>query len=213
MNLAASMRELSVYLRDALPADNGLTDVGFLHWGPAELEVCLRQALSVVVAAKADSFKRPVAMTTVAGSVQTVPEGCEECLDVLGVQQGDRLNTSMLRRVKEVATLGLPICAGQDAKSEVAITGDDTTLMIDPPLAQGTQVVLMCKYEPSFDNDDELDESKRSAMFLVAVSLAFGQDIESVQSRERSDSFWARAMSVLGMGQRRASTLRSQVTQ
>lgn len=212
MDLAAARTDLAVYLRDALIDDNGGVnpDLSHLHWGEADLDVCLRQALGVVALVRANSFKRRFTLTTATGSIQDVPEGCEECISILGVQDGDRLDTSRLRKVKGSETLGLPMCGGADRKtSEVSISEDDTTLIIDPPLPAGTDVVLMCKYEPSFDDDSpELETGLKTAMFLLAVSLAFGQDIESVQSRERSDSFWSRGMGMLGISEARSAQMR-----
>lgn len=215
MDITAARTELAVYLRDALIDDAGGVDptLSNLHWGDADLDVCLRTALGVVASLRADSYKKRFTLTTVSGSVQDVPEGCDECTGILGVMDGDRLDTSRLRKVKGSQTLGLAMCGDASSRtSEVSISEDDTTLVIEPPLPPGTDVLLMCKYVPSFDDDSPaLEGTTKTAMFLLAVSLAFGQDIESVQSRERSDSFWQRGMGVLSVSEARSAQIRQRL--
>ena len=100
MDITAARTELAVYLRDALIDDAGGVDptLSNLHWGDADLDVCLRTALGAVASLRADSHKKRFTLTTVSGSVQDVPAGCDECTGILGVMDGDRLDTSRQRR-------------------------------------------------------------------------------------------------------------------
>ena len=194
--------DVSRYLRDN---EEGYE---FTHWTEPELASFLERAVYLVSSVRPSLFTTRISVPLVAGSVQSIPESCEEFVSVLGQQEADGSITAIRKTTSKMA-LGLkfPICSasttGDYEVSSWRYDEDDSrTVYVDPPVPTGSTgtLVISCYNVPEIDSAEailQLPAHWQPALFELMLYYGYGVDIESVANRDRSAVHWNNAVTIM----------------
>lgn len=194
--------DVSEYLRD--------NEVGyeFTHWTERELASFLNRAVSLVSSVRPSLFTTRITVPLVAGTVQAVPDTCEDFVSVLGQAEADG-SITQVRNTSSKMGIGLnfPICsANTDGTYKLSAwrydSDDANTIFVDPPVPAGItgSMVINCYNVPTIDSADailRIPSQWQPAIFELMLYYAYGVDIESVPNRDRSSTHWNNAVTIM----------------
>jgi hypothetical protein len=185
----------------------------FEHWTEADLFLYFRLALSIVANTAKEKFTKRIEVPLKTGTMQTLPDKCEEFDTVNGTLNTLTGDITFARRVKtsNIRALNRPLCKsttnsddGYTVDSWDYDEDDSNTIYVYPPVPAGTdaKMVVTCYSPPdptSLDEQVNISSSYLSAIFELMLYYGFGVDIESVPSRDRSETHWNKAAELLGL--------------
>lgn len=195
----------------------------YVHWTEDDWLSYIRLAVGIIATADTELFTTTVDVELQAGSVQELPSPCKTLRSVRG-QRDERGQITHIIRKRSSASLKLaPInrntckqitVGNTDYKvKSYTVDADDTKMIVvDPPVPEGTKatMVITCFAPPSLESlEDEIpfDDSHAAIVFELLLYYAWGVDIEDQASRERSDTHWKNAMTLLEIKDKQTSNL------
>lgn len=185
-------------------------DESYVHWTREDLLSYFKRAVSVVALTNHKRFIKKTEIKLVAGAVQDVPEICESDVSVLGLADENGVVRERARRSRIWAypSIGRPVCSskvkgtGYQLKSYDFDPENERTIIVEPPVPDDAEatLVISCFQPPQITSEDsvlELGEQLESAVFELMLYYAWGVDIEDNASRERSNTHWTNAMTLM----------------
>lgn len=196
-------------------------DYEYTHWEQDDLFTYLKLALAIVASTDKGRYTKNREVKLVAGSLQYVPETCLSAR-VRGSIDPISGKISLARHISMDPSKAVdrPICAkstkcdaGYKVESWSAQADDDEHIWVYPPVPEGIDatLILSCFTPPSPNSMDEeldIDVDKLPALFELMLYYAFGVDIESVSMRERSETHFNKAYTLLGIAVSAAGTIK-----
>ncbi len=191
-------------------------DESYVHWSREDLLSYFRLAVNIVATTKKDLFTKRTEIPLVEGSVQEVPTSCKSDITVIGQADENGVIKERPRKLllNMYPVLGRPICKSKVKPSESNkieykmkgydyITEDHRQIQVEPPVPAGFEgsLVLTCYSPPDVSAPDaEVDlQGSEPAIFELMLYYAWGVDIEDTATRERSNTHWQNAMTLLNL--------------
>lgn len=188
-------------------------DEQYVHWLEEDWLSYVKMAIGIVTLADQSSFTKTMDIDLVEGSIQEIPEECKTLKSVRGVKDGRGVITHKVRKRAsnslKLPTLSRPLCKSiTNSNSDYIVKSysldedDDRIIIVDPPVPQGVSGILTIScYSPPIieteDDDIDLSQAQQTAVFELILYYAWGVDIEDTANRERSNTHWAHAMTLL----------------
>lgn len=188
-------------------------DEQYVHWLEEDWLSYVKMAIGIVTLADQSSFTKTMDIDLVEGSIQEIPEECKTLKSVRGVKDERGVITHKVRKRAsnslKLPTLSRPLCksitktnSDYIVKSYSLDEDDDRIIIVDPPVPQGVNGVLTisCYSPPTIETEDDdidLSQAQQTAVFELILYYAWGVDIEDTANRERSNTHWAHAMTLL----------------
>lgn len=188
-------------------------DEQYVHWLEEDWLSYVKMAIGIVTLADQSSFTKTMDIDLVEGSIQEIPEECKTLKSVRGVKDERGVITHKVRKRAsnslKLPTLSRPLCksitktnSDYIVKSYSLDEDDDRIIIVDPPVPQGVSGVLTisCYSPPTIETEDDdidLSQAQQTAVFELILYYAWGVDIEGTANRERSNTHWAHAMTLL----------------
>lgn len=186
-------------------------DESYVHWTQEDLLSYFKRAVQIVAITKRDKFIRKLEFPLQVGAVQDIPEACESDVSVYGVLDENGVVQERPRKAKlsTYPKLGRPMCSskiksstGYKMKSYELDPENPRVLLVDPPLKQGDEATLVVScYQPphitGMDSTVDIGGDLEPAIFELMLYYAWGVDIEDAATRERSNTHWTNAMTLM----------------
>lgn len=188
-------------------------DEQYVHWLEEDWLSYVKMAIGIVTLADQSSFTKTMDIDLVEGSIQEIPEECKTLKSVRGVKDERGVITHKVRKRAsnslKLPTLSRPLCKSiTNSNSDYVVKSysldedDDRIIIVDPPVPQGVSGVLTisCYSPPTIETEDDdidLSQAQQTAVFELILYYAWGVDIEDTANRERSNTHWAHAMTLL----------------
>lgn len=201
-------QRVSRYLTDF---DYDSDSESYVHWTKEDLFGYYKLAVSLVASLNKSKFVTTVKVPLQEGSIQTIPPSCNELSSVVGavdssgklIELTRRVQSAMMSRFKlETCSSKLDTDGTYNLESWDYIDGSKNIIEVYPPVPAETQATLLvtCFTPPKITSESEevygLDEYE-AAIFELMLYYAWGVDTESTASRDRSNTHWANAMSLI----------------
>lgn len=188
-------------------------DEQYVHWLEEDWLSYVKMAIGIVALADQSSFTKTMDIDLVEGSIQEIPEECKTLKSVRGVKDERGVITHKVRKRAsnslKLPTLSRPLCKSiTNSNSDYIVKSysldedDDRIIIVDPPVPQGVSGILTisCYSPPTIETEDDdidLSQAQQTAVFELILYYAWGVDIEDTANRERSNTHWAHAMTLL----------------
>lgn len=185
-------------------------DEAYVHWTREDLLSYFKRAVGIVTATNRKKFYKRTEIKMVEGILQDVPDHCESDVTVYGQADERGVVTERVRqtRIGAYPKLGRPMCSSRVKSSTYKLNYYDIDpsnprqIIVDPPVPPGTEatLVISCYQPPVFTGGDgelDLGSDLEAAVFELMLYYAWGVDIEDTASRERSNTHWQNAMSIM----------------
>lgn len=188
-------------------------DEQYVHWLEEDWLSYVKMAIGIVTLADQSSFTKTMDIDLVEGSIQEIPEECKTLKSVRGVKDERGVITHKVRKRAsnslKLPTLSRPLCksitktnSDYIVKSYSLDEDDDRIIIVDPPVPSGVSGVLSisCYSPPTIETEDDdidLSQAQQTAVFELILYYAWGVDIEDTANRERSNTHWVHAMTLL----------------
>ena len=197
INRADMLRRVSAYLTDEEPGYE------FTHWTESDLETYFDLALKILTTALPE-LSRGVCTARAEGSIVELPPCCENLLNITRVELNGMPQTQP-RRVTTRANR-YPVCQPGDAPYCVdswSYDPQEGVLYLTPPVPAGTHVVLTLtciKPVEIINGEADIPARFEPVVFELMLYYAWGVDIESPASRDRSLAHYKTAGDLMGVG-------------
>lgn len=188
----------------------------YTHWSKDDLLDYLRLSIAAVSAADRSKFTEHRIIELKEGSMHDLSDACP---DAKIIAYGDDSLGEFIpvrRTNKDISvSINRPICAATGAAYSYKMltwgSAGDGYVWVHPPIPKGETVkVRVSCFTPtevhSFDQELHLSPVIEAAVFEMMLYYAFGVDIESVAMRERSESHFNKAYTILGVALTAAGT-------
>lgn len=188
-------------------------DEQYVHWLEEDWLSYVKMAIGIVTLADQSSFTKTMDIDLVEGSIQEIPEECKTLKSVRGVKDERGVITHKVRKRAsnslKLPTLSRPLCKSiTNSNSDYIVKSysldedDDRIIIVDPPVPRGVSGILTisCYSPPTIETEDDdidLSQAQQTAVFELILYYAWGVDIEDTANRERSNTHWAHAMTLL----------------
>lgn len=188
-------------------------DEQYVHWLEEDWLSYVKMAIGIVTLADQSSFTKTMDIDLVEGSIQEIPEECKTLKSVRGVKDERGVITHKVRKRTsnslKLPTLSRPLCKSiTNSNSDYIVKSysldedDDRIIIVDPPVPRGVSGILTisCYSPPTIETEDDdidLSQAQQTAVFELILYYAWGVDIEDTANRERSNTHWAHAMTLL----------------
>ena len=182
----------------------------YVHWEKADLLNYFRLAVNIVANENQRLFTKQRIIKLVPGNLQNIPDEYGEVIDVLGHVAANGTYVFVGKAdTKFTRSFTLAYCKEKEGRrSEYKATswgfldGNKSQIFVDPPVPVGAESTLsvLCYSPPRIDGEmsdvSGLDRF-RPVIFELMLYYAWGVDIESSTSRERSSLHWTNAITLL----------------
>lgn len=188
-------------------------DEQYVHWLEEDWLSYVKMAIGIVTLADQSAFTKVMDIELVEGSVQEIPDECKTLKAVRGVKDERGVITHRVRKrasnTLKLPAISRPLCksitkSNSDyvVKSYALDDDDDRIIVVEPPVPAGvTGLLTISCYSPptveTEDDDIELTQAQQTAVFELVLYYAWGVDIEDTANRERSNTHWKHAMTLL----------------
>lgn len=185
-------------------------DEAYVHWTREDLLSYFKRAVGIVATTNQKKFYKKTEIKLVEGVLQDVPDICESDVSVYGLADENGVVTQRARRsrIGSYPKLGRPVCSGRVKSDAYKLNSYDIDpenprqIIVDPPVPAGVDatLVISCYQPPVVTGEEssiELGAELEAAVFELMLYYAWGVDIEDVANRERSNTHWHNAMTIL----------------
>lgn len=208
----AIIRDVSRYLTDQ--------ELGFefTHWTEDDLFTYLKYALSIIAASDKSKHTKQREVKLQAGSLQNIPDTCSDAR-IVGTKNAQGYIVPARKISKDpMAAIDRPLCVSKlpcgtayTMRTWAQSDSDSGTFWVTPPVPESEEVtVVMSCFEvdtpANLDEELHLNPEYEAVIFELMLYYAFGVDIESVAMRERSESHFNKAYTILGVALTAAGT-------
>lgn len=188
-------------------------DEQYVHWLEEDWLSYVKMAIGIVTLADQSAFTKVMDIELVEGSVQEIPDECKTLKAVRGVKDERGVITHRVRKrasnTLKLPAISRPLCksitkSNSDyvVKSYALDDDDDRIIVVEPPVPAGVTglLTISCYSPPTIETEDddiELTQAQQTAVFELVLYYAWGVDIEDTANRERSNTHWEHAMTLL----------------
>lgn len=207
----AMIAEVSRYLTDQ---EEGFE---FTHWTELDLFTYLRYSIAIIAAANKSKYSATKEIELTQGNLQTLSSICDNA-QIIGTKTSSGAVVPARKITKDPSlSIDRPVCESTSIGKEYivrtwsALDADSNTLWVSPEVPADVKVTVIAScFEPpvptSMDETINLPTELEPALFEFMLYYAFGVDIESVGMRERSESHFNKAYTILGVALTAADT-------
>lgn len=198
INRTALIQRVSAYLTDDEPGYE------FTHWTEEDLRTYFDLALKVLTVAIPELARGTCTFKADSGSFTALPSCCENLLGVVSVKVDGKELPYQPRRVTTRANR-YAHCATNGAYKMDSWAYDPQeggNIYFVPPVPEGSEVEITAQCVKALEIlDDSVNIPSRheAALFELMLYYAWGVDIESPASRDRSAAHYKVAMDLLGL--------------
>lgn len=183
----------------------------FTGWSEELLLRFFRYAVGIVASTDKAKFMRRTEIALKPGRVQDLPDSCVEVNDVYGLlgEDGDIMDFVRKTDLKWLSIMKRPVCRVNSEgpyrlDSYQYDPSNPNVIFVDPPVPRGESatLVISCFHPPEVTNAEEgveLPSTAEPIIFELMLYYAYGVDTESVPSRDRSNTHWQNAMTLMGL--------------
>lgn len=198
INRTALVKRVSSYLTDDEPGYE------FTHWTEYDLRTYFDLALKVLTVAIPELARGTCVFMASSGSITPLPPCCENLLNVVSVKVDGKELPYQPRRVTTRANRYAHCATSTPYKMDswAYDNQEGGSIYFVPPVPDGTEVevtVQCVKALPIIDDNVNIPSRHEAALFELMLYYAWGVDIESPASRDRSTAHYKVAMDLLGL--------------
>ena len=199
INRSTLIRRISAYLTDDEPGYE------FTHWTEEDLRTYFDLALKVLTVALPELARGTCVFHAQPGSYSDLPPCCDNLLGVVSVKVDGQELPYQPRRVTTRANR-FAHCGTASSKYKMDSWSYDPQegggIYFTPPVPEGTDVEVTLRCVKTLDTiNDEVDIPSRyeTILFELMLYYAWGVDIESPASRDRSAAHYKVATDLMGI--------------
>jgi len=195
---ATVIQRVSSYLTDDEPGYE------FIHWTEEDLTTYFDLSLRILAVALPELSRGTCKAFSDGGSVVELPECCENLLSVIDVRVNGELQNARPRRVT-VKSTHFASCPDRPGKYRLDSWSYDPEeggpIYLTPPVPEGTpvEITLQCvKHLDVINGEVDIPAKYEPIIFELMLYYAWGVDLESPASRDRSALHYKNATDMLG---------------